>query len=50
MLSFGAAPTGDMLQQKNPKIFKDLPSVFGIADDVLVVGCDSNGKDHDEIP
>ena len=23
-----------------------LINVFGIADDILVVGCDSNGKDH----
>ena len=22
--------------------------MFGIADDILVVGCDSDGKDHDE--
>ena len=33
---------------KKYEIFKDLPNVFGIADDILVVGYDSNGKDHDE--
>ena len=37
-LPFGAAPTGDMLQRKIDKIFKDLPNVFGINDDILVVG------------
>ena len=35
-------------QQKNYEIFKDLPNVFGIADTILVVGYDSDGKDHDD--
>ena len=35
---FGAAPTGDMFQEKIDEIFKKLPNVFGIADDILVVG------------
>ena len=30
-----------------PKIFKELPNVFGITDDILVVGYDNNGRDHD---
>ena len=47
-LPFGAAPTGDMFQRKIDKTFKDLPSMFGIADNFLVVGYDSNGKDHDD--
>ena len=33
---------------KNDEIFKDLPGVFGIADYILVVGYDSDGKDHNE--
>ena len=37
-----------MFQQKFNEIFKDLPNVFGIADDILVNGYDSDGKDHDE--
>ena len=45
---FGAAPTGNMLQGKKDKIFNDMPNVFGIVDDILVVGCDNNGRDHDE--
>ena len=34
--------------QKTDKIFKDLPNVFGITDDILVVGYDRDGKDHDD--
>ena len=44
----GAAPTGDMFQWKIHKIFKNLPYVFVTADDILVVGYDTHGKDHDE--
>ena len=47
-LPFGAAPAGDMFQHKIDEIFKDLPNVFGIADDILVVRYDSDGKDHDK--
>ena len=28
-------------------IFQELPNVFGIADDFIVVGYDSDGTDHD---
>ena len=34
---------------KIDEIFKDLPNVFGIADDILVVGYDSDGNDHYEM-
>ena len=37
--------TGDMFQRKPDKIFKDLHNVFGIADEILVVGYDNDGKD-----
>ena len=47
-LPFGAASTGDMFQHKIDEIFKDLPNVFGITDDILVVGYDGDGKDHDK--
>ena len=47
-LPFGSAPAEDMFQQKIDEIFKYIPNVFGIADDILVVGYDSNGKDHDD--
>ena len=36
-----------MFQRKLDEIFKYLPNVFGIADDILVVGYDVDGKDHD---
>ena len=47
-LPFGAALAGNMFQRKIDKIFKELRNVFGIADDILVVGYDNDGKDHDE--
>ena len=36
-----------MLQQRIDEIFKDLPYVFGIADDILTVGYNCDGKDYD---
>ena len=47
-LPFEATPTGDMFQWKIDEIFNDLPNMFGIADEILTVGYDSDGKDHDE--
>ena len=47
-LPFGAAPAGDMFQHKIDEIFNDMPNVFGIADDILVVGYEDNGMDHKE--
>ena len=47
-LPFGAAPAGDMFQCKIYEIFSDMPNTFGIADDILVIGYDENGADHDE--
>ena len=29
------------------EIFKDMPTVFGIADDILVAGYEADGRDHD---
>ena len=37
-----------MFQCKIDEIFKNLPNVFGIADDILLVDYDTDGKDHDE--
>ena len=37
-LPFAAVLTGDMVQRKIAEIFKNLPNVFAIADDILVVG------------
>ena len=42
-----AAPVGNMFQCKIDKIFNDMPNVFGITDDILVIGYDDDGTDHD---
>ena len=47
-LPFGAVPTGHMFQRKIDEIFKDLPNIFGIADDILVAGYESDSIDHDK--
>ena len=47
-LPFGAALAGDMFQCKIDEIVNDMPNVFGIADDILVIGYDKDGADHDE--
>ena len=44
-LPFGAALAGDIFQRTINGIFKDLPNVFGIADDILVAGYKADGKD-----
>ena len=43
-LPFGVVPADDMFQQKIDEIFKDLLNVFGIADDILIVGYEVDGK------
>ena len=37
-----------MFQCKIDEIFNDMPNVFGIADDILVIGYNKDGADHDE--
>ena len=37
-----------MFQRKIDELFIGIPNVFGIADDILIVGFDEQGKDHDE--
>ena len=44
-LPFGAAPVGDMFQHKINETFND---ILGIADNILVIGYDKDGTDHDE--
>ena len=48
-LPFGTAPTGDMFQCKIDETFKNLSNVFGMADDILVVGYDTDGRGHDKM-
>ena len=38
-----------MFQHKIDEIFSDMPNVFGIADNILVIGYDDNGADHDAV-
>ena len=47
-LLFEVGPIGDMFQQKIDEISKDVPNVFGIADDILIVGYNADGRDHDK--
>ena len=47
-LPFGAVLAGDMFQRKINEIFNDIPNVFGIADDILVIGYNKDGADHNE--
>ena len=47
-LPFGAVPAGNLFQHKIDKIFYDMPNVFGIADDILVIGYDEDGTYYDE--
>ena len=46
-LLFRAVPVGDMFQCKIDEIFSNMPNVFGIADDTLVIGYNEDGMDHD---
>ena len=45
-LPIGVALVGDMFQHKIDHIFKHLPNVFGLADDILIVGYDFDSKDQ----
>ena len=47
-LLFEAVLAGNMFQRKIDEIFNDIPNVFGIADDILVIGYDRDGAVHDE--
>ena len=47
-LPFGAAPVGNMFQYKIDEMFNDMPNIFGIGDDILIIGYDNDGTDHDE--
>ena len=38
---------GDMFQCKMDEIFNDMPNIFGIVDNILVIGYNKDGADHD---
>ena len=44
---FGVVPAVDIIQQKINEIFTDLPKVFDIVDDILIVGYSADDRDHD---
>ena len=46
-LLFGIASVGDVFQKKVDKLFYGMPNVFGIALDILIVGFDEIGRNHD---
>ena len=39
---------GNMFQHNIDETFNDIPNVFGIADNILVIGYDKDGTDHDK--
>ena len=45
-LPFETAPVGDMFQHKIDEIFSDMQNVFSITDDILAIGYDEDGADH----
>ena len=47
-LPFGTVPAGNMFQHEIDETFNDIPNVFGIADDILVIGYDKDRTDHDK--
>ena len=47
-LPFSAVPAGDIFQRKIGEIFNLLPNVFGIADNILIVGYGRDETDHNE--
>ena len=47
-LPFRAAQAGDMFKRNIDEIIKELPNKFSIADDILVIGYQADGKDHDK--
>ena len=46
-LSFGVAWAGNSFRKKTDELFHGLPNVFGIADDICIVGFDKVGRNHD---
>ena len=47
-LTFGSAEKDNMFQRKIDAIFKEMPNVFEIVDDILVAGYEDDGRDHDK--
>ena len=39
---------GDMFQHKIDEIFKGLPIILGTSDNILIVGYDTDDRDHNK--
>ena len=48
MFTLWSGAGGDMFQRKINEIFNDIPNIFGMADDILVIGYDKDGAHHDK--
>ena len=46
-LLFRVASVGKIFKQEIDEIFKALPNIFGPADDILIIGYNDDGRDHD---
>ena len=46
-LSSGVVLEGDISHRVINKILKSLPNIFGMADNILIVECYTDGRDHD---
>ena len=46
-LPFGLSCSSDMFQKKIDETYGDMPQVTGIADDLVIIGYDEDGADHD---
>ena len=48
VIAIWSNPCRRYVPPKIHEVFKDLPNIFGITDDILLVGYDSNGMDYDD--
>ena len=46
-LPLEVVPAGDLFQRKFDEIFEDLKNVFGMVDEILIIGYDAYSSDHD---
>ena len=46
-LPFGLSCSSDMFQKKIDETYGNMPQVTGIADDLVIIGYDEDGSDHD---
>ena len=47
-LLFKEVLVSDMFKQKPVEIFRGVSSIFGIGDDILIVGYNADGRNHDK--